>query len=385
MPSDRPIYLDYNATTPVDPAVFAAMRPYLEEVFGNPSSGHAYGRAAHEAVERARRQVADLLGAQPGEIVFTGGGSEADNLAICGVAFSPGEQGRHIVTTAVEHPGVLSTCRYLQRRHGFQLTVLPVDQGGRVDPQDVRRAIRGDTILISVMHAQNEVGTLQPVAEIAAVARERGITFHTDAAQSVGKVPARVDDLGVDLLALAGHKLYAPKGVGALYVRSGRTLEPLIHGAGHEHGLRAGTENVAGIVGLGQACALARQHLAAEGARLQRLRDALWSRLEAGIPGIRSHGHREHRLPNTLNVGVPGVTGEAWLAAAPGLAASTGSACHAGRTEASGVLLAMGYPAAEALTAVRLSLGRFTGEDDIAQVADLLIAAATTPGGAARA
>ncbi len=376
MPEGRPIYLDHNATTPVDPDVFAAMRPYLEREFGNPSSGHPYGQAAHEALEHARRQVAGLLGARPEEIVFTGGGSEADNLAICGVAFAQGERGRHIVTTAVEHPAVLNTCRYLQRRHGFAVTVLAVDPTGLVDPDEVRRAIRDDTVLVSVMHAQNEVGTIQPVAEIAAVTRERGVALHTDAAQSVGKVPVRVNDLGVDLLAVAGHKLYAPKGVGALYVRSGLTLEPLVHGAGHEGGRRAGTENVAGIVGLGQACALARKHLDEEMVRLRGLRDELWVRLAAAIPGLRLHGHPEQRLPNTLNIGVPGLTGEDLLAAAPGIAASTGSACHAGRTEPSGVLLAMGLGKEQALAAVRLSLGRFTTDDDVRKAGDVLIAAA---------
>ena len=378
MPTKRPIYLDHNATTPVDPAVFAAMRPYLEAEFGNPSSGHEYGRAAGAAVEHARRQVAELLGAEPAEIVFTGGGSEADNLAICGVAFSQRDRGRHIVTTAVEHPAVLNTCRYLQRWHGFTVTVLPVDRTGLVDPDDVRRALRDDTILVSVMHAQNEVGTIQPVAEIGAVARERGIAFHTDAAQSVGKVPVAVQDLGVDLLAVAGHKLYAPKGVGSLYVRSGLTLEPLIHGAGHEGGRRAGTENVAGIVGLGKACALARKHLDGERHRLRGLRDGLRLQLMAAIPGLRLHGHPDRGLPNTLNVGVPGLAGEAWLAGTPGIAASTGSACHAGRTEPSGVLLAMGMTSEEALTAVRLSLGRFTTEEHVRQAADMLISAATT-------
>jgi len=375
MPSERPIYLDYNATTPVDPAVFAAMRPYLEEEFGNPSSGHAYGQPAREAVEHARRQVADLLGAQTHEIVFTGGGSEADNLAILGIAFDRRERGRHIVTSAVEHPAVLGACRYLQRRHGFQVTTVPVDSTGRVDPDEVRRALRDDTILVSVMHAQNEVGTLQPVEEIAAVARERGIAFHTDAAQSVGKVAVRVHDLGVDLLALAGHKLYAPKGVGALFVRGGLTLEPLVHGAGHESGRRAGTENVAGIVGLGKACALARKHLDVEMGRLQGLRDELWRRMVAAIPGLRLHGHPDRRLPNTLNVGVPGVAGEDLLTAVPGVAASTGSACHAGRTEPSGVLLEMGLAPAEALTAIRLSLGRFTTEEDVQNAAGMLVTA----------
>ena len=264
------------------------------------------------------------------------------------------------------------------------MTVLPVDRTCLVDPDDVRRALREDTILVSVMHAQNEVGTVQPVAEIAVAARERGIAVHADAAQSVGKVRVRVKDLGVDLLAVAGHKVYAPKGVGALYVRSGLTLEPLIHGAGHEGGRRAGTENVAGIVALGKACALARKHLETEAIRLQVLRDELWWRLAGGIPGLRLHGHPERRLPNTVNVGVPGVAGEDLLAAVPGIAASTGSACHAGRTEPSGVLLAMGLGPAEALTAVRLSLGRFTTEEDVRGAADLLIEAVTTLGKARR-
>jgi cysteine desulfurase len=372
----RPIYLDYNATTPLDPEVLAAMRPFLGTEFGNPSSAHAYGHAPRAAVARARAQVAALLGAREEEIVFTGGGSEADNLAIVGVAFSRQERGRHLITSAVEHPAVLATCRYLERRHGFALTVVPVDGAGRVDPDDVRRAIRPDTILISIMHAQNEVGTLQPVAEVAAIARERDILLHTDAAQSVGKVPVHVAALGADLVALAGHKVYAPKGVGALYVRSGLQLEPLIHGAGHEGGRRAGTENVAGIVGLGAACALAEQRLPADGARLRGLREELWGRLAAAIPGVRRHGAVEASLPNTLHLGVPGIPGDALLAAAPAVAASTGSACHAGHTEPSAVLLAMGLAPEEALTAVRLSLGRFTTPQEVQQAADALTAAA---------
>jgi len=375
MPSERPVYLDYNATTPVDPAVFAAMRPYLEAEFGNPSSGHEYGRTARDAVVEARRQVALLLGAAPEEILFTGGGSEADNLAIVGLALTRLDRGRHIVTSAVEHPAVAGACRHLQRWFGVEVTAVSVDGAGLVHPDDVRRAIRADTILVSVMHAQNEVGTLQPVAEIAAVARDAGVAFHSDAAQSVGKVPTRVGELGVDLLAVAGHKLYAPKGIGALYVRSGIVLEPLIHGAEQERGLRAGTENVAGIVALGKACALAGAELQGGDARLRALRDELFSRLAAAIPDLRLHGHPERRLPNTLNVGVPGVSGAALLAEAPGVAASTGSACHAGRAEPSGTLLAMGLSPEEALTAVRLSLGRFTTQEDVWRAADALAAA----------
>jgi cysteine desulfurase len=250
------IYLDYNATTPVDANVLEAMLPYLREHYGNPSSGHRFGAQAKAAVERARRQVAALLGCQPTEVVFTGGGSESDNWAIQGIAEAKGERGTHIITSQIEHPAVLNTCRYLEEQ-GFQVTYLPVDGYGQVDPDDVARAITSRTILISIMHANNEVGTLQPIAAIGAVTRERGITLHTDAAQSVGKIPTDVEQLQVDLLTVAGHKLYAPKGVGALYVRRGTRIAPLIHGAGHEGGRRAGTENVAGIVGLGQACALA--------------------------------------------------------------------------------------------------------------------------------
>ena len=377
MNPQRPVYLDYNATTPVDPAVREAMRPYLEKEFGNPSSAHSYGIAAREAMQRARRQVGDLLGARPEEIVFTAGGSESDNLAIQGVAFAHRERGRHIITSAVEHPAVLRTCRHLAERHGFELTVLPVDRDGLVDPDDVVRAIRPDTVLVTVMHAQNEVGTLQPVAEVARVVRERGVMVHTDAAQSVGKVPVRVNELGVDLLTVAGHKLYAPKGIGALYVRSGVALQPLIHGAGHEGGLRAGTENVPYIVALGRACELAAAELTAFGERVGALRDDLFALLANGVPGLRRNGHSSRRLPNTLNVGLPGLVGEELLTRVPDVAASTGSACHAGTTEPSEVLLAMGQGRAEALGALRLSLGRYTTRAEVERAAELLVGAAT--------
>ncbi len=371
----QPVYLDYNATTPLDPAVVAAMRPSLEQHFGNPSSGHAYGHAAREAVERARAQVASLLGCAPDEVIFTSGGSESDNQAIKGIAFARREQGNHLVTTQIEHPAVLNTCRYLEARHGFRVTYLPVDSAGLVDPADVEAAITPQTILLTIMHANNEVGTLEPIAEIGKLAKKHGITFHTDAAQSVGKVPVQVDALNVDLLTIAGHKLYAPKGIGALYVRRGTLLEPLIHGAGHEQGRRAGTENVPSIVALGEACALAEKQLGEQTTRWQQLRERLLHGLEARVGPVKVNGHPEYRLPNTLNICVPGVVGEEVLARAPGVAASTGSACHAGHTEPSAVLLAMGIKPALALGALRLSLGRWTTEEEIAEAVDQISAA----------
>ncbi len=374
----QPIYLDYNATTPLDPAVVATMRPYLEQHFGNPSSGHAYGYAAKEALERARAQVAALLGCAPDEVIFTSGGSESDNQAIKGIAFARRERGNHIITSQIEHPAILNTCRYLQARHGFQVTYLPVDKDGLIDPAMLEEAITPQTILITIMHANNEVGTLEPIAEMSRLARLHGMAFHTDAAQSVGKVPVRVDDLGVDLLTIAGHKLYAPKGVGALYVRHGTVLDPLIHGAGHEGGRRAGTENVPYAVALGAACALAQEQLAAQTERWLTLRERLLHGLEARVGLVKVNGHPEQRLPNTLNICVPGVVGEDVLAHVPGVAASTGSACHAGQTEPSSVLLAMDIEPALALGALRLSLGRWTTAEEvdsaIEQLSDAILA-----------
>src|SRR4051812_734208 len=302
-----PVYLDYNASTPLDPAVAAAMRPLLETAFGNPSSGHWAGAAAKSALEHARGQVAALLGAGADEIVFTSGGSEANNLALKGAFFARRDRGDHIITTAVEHPAVLRPCQFLEKL-GATLTILPVDRFGRVDPDAVRRAITSRTILISVMHANNEVGTIQPLAEIGALARAHGVLFHTDAAQSVGKISTRVDELGVDLLTIAGHKIYAPKGVGALYVRRGITLEPLIHGAAHEQGRRAGTESALLAAGLGAACVLA-QDLSPMTA-VQARRDRLWDHLRrADGDHVVLNGHPEFRLPNTLNVSFVGRVG----------------------------------------------------------------------------
>jgi len=371
--TDGPIYLDYNATTPVDPAVVEAMLPYLSLYFGNPSSSHRYGHRAHDAVDRARSQVAELLGCATDEIIFTGGGSESDNLAIRGIALANKERGNHIITQVTEHPAVLNTCRALERLHGFRVTYLPVDEDGRINPVDVEAAMGDSTVLISIMHANNETGTLQPLHAIAEIAHRRGALVHTDAAQSVGKIPTQVNKLGVDLLTIAGHKLYAPKGIGALYVRRGLQLEPVIYGGGQESGRRAGTENVAYMVALGAACGLASAQLPESMARLRALRDRLHSRLEQELPGrIRLNGHQSERLPSTLNVSIEGVIGEEVLAATPEIASSTGSACHEGNTDPSPVLIALGRKREVALGALRLTLGRWSSEEEVERAARLL-------------
>ncbi len=370
---DGSIYLDYNATTPVDPVVFETMQPYLAAHFGNPSSSHRYGHLANEAVALARDRVARLLHCAPDEIIFTGGGSESDNLAIRGMALARKGQGNHIITQVTEHPAVLNACRALERLHGFRVTYLPVDAYGRVDPADVEAVIDASTILITIMHANNETGTLQPLREMAEIAHRHGVLLHSDAAQSVGKIPTSVGELGVDLLTVAAHKLYAPKGIGALYVRRGLQIEPLIYGGGQESGRRAGTENVAYMVALGTACELAREQLPESQVRLRNLRDRLQSRLEQELPGrIHLSGHESERLPNTLNISVEGVIGEEVLAATPEIASSTGSACHEGNTDPSPVLLAMGRSRELALGALRLTLGRWSTEEEIERAARLL-------------
>jgi cysteine desulfurase len=371
----RPIYLDYNATTPVDPRVLDAMLPFLTEHFGNASSTHAFGYEAHAAVDNARAQVARLIGAPPSEIVFTGGGSESNNLAIKGSVFPRIEASPHVITTAVDHPATLNTLAYLRQRFAVDITVLQVDRHGRVSVEHVEQALRPATVLVSIMLANNEVGTLQPVPEIAAVTRAAGVLLHVDAAQAAGKVPLDVNTLGADLLSIAGHKLYAPKGIGALYVRNGVTLDALVHGSSQEHGLRAGTENVAGIVALGCACAIALEDLSDESDRLRALRDELERRLIREIPGLACNGHPDHRLPNTANVSFPGVSGQALLATTPDVAASTGSACHSAVPDPSPVLLAMGVLPEVAVGAVRLSLGRMTTEVEIERSAQSLVAA----------
>ena len=372
---NAPIYLDYNATTPVDPLVADAIDPYLHQHFGNPSSTHVYGRNAHQAVERARAQVAKLIGAQVDEIVFTGCATEANNLAIRGAARALRDKGRHLITSAVEHPAVEQPFRRLAD-DGWEVTVIPVDDTGLVDPARLSTALRDDTILVSIMHANNEVGTIQPIEEIAAITRPRGILLHTDAAQSAGKIPVSVDELGVDLLTLAGHKFYAPKGVGVLYVRHGTALQPVLVGAGHEAGLRPGTENVPAIAGLGEAARIASEHQPGHTQQLRQLRDQLHTRLAESIPGLVLNGHPEQRLPNTLNISFPGVDGRDLLAlAAAEVAASVGSACHEESDEVSGVLGAMGIEAARARGAVRLSIGTPTTDTEIERAAKALIGA----------
>jgi cysteine desulfurase len=366
-----PIYLDHNATTPLLPEVVDTMLPYLREHFGNPSSGHVYGARARAAVAHAREQVAALLGCHADEIVFTSGGTEANNLAIRGV--TEALDGRsHVVTTAVEHPATARPCAWLEE-HERSVTRVGVDGEGRALVEAAREAIDSDTALVTVMHSNNETGVLQPVEELARLAHAAGALIHTDAAQSLGKVPVQVRELDVDLLSIAGHKLYAPKGVGALYVKRGTPLVPFALGASHERGLRPGTENVASIVGLGAACEAAGRDLKIVAARMQSLRDLLWERLASGVPGLALNGHRELRLPNTLNVRFPRVSGDTVLEGAPELAASTGSACHEGHESASAVILAMGVEPEEALGAVRLTLGRSTTEDEVVRAAAALV------------
>jgi cysteine desulfurase len=366
------IYLDYNASTPLAPEVVRAMQSAMERGFGNPSSNHWAGLEARAIVDRGRQQVASLLGCEPDEVVFTSGGSEANNLALKGVFFASRVREPHLITTRVEHPAVLAPCAFLERL-GAKVTYLPVDGTGRVDPEHLRRAIRADTVLVSIMHANNEVGTIQPIAACAAIARAHGVPFHTDAAQSVGKIDTRVGDLGVDLLSVAGHKFYAPKGVGALYVRRGLELESLLHGAGHEAGRRAGTESALLVAALGEASELARDLAPMEHVRA--LRDRLWAALERKFgERVALNGHPEWRLPNTLSVSFVGRAGAAVLAALDGVAASTGSACHADRIELSPVLEAMGVRPEVGMGAVRFSLGRPTTTAEIDAVAERLTA-----------
>jgi cysteine desulfurase len=379
---DGPIYLDYNATTPVDPRVVEAMAPYLAMHFGNPSSAHDYAHPARAALDRARDEVATLIGARGEQIVFPGSGSEANNLAIRGTVLAACVDRPHVVTQCTEHPAVLATCRALTRLHGVDVTYLPVDGDGLLDSAALAAAITPRTVLVTVMAANNETGVLLPITELARVAHDHGALFHTDAAQAAGKIPLDVAALDVDLLTVAGHKMYAPKGVAALYVRAGIALEPIVYGGGQEHGLRAGTENVALAVALGAAARLAADNVGTGGPhRLQALRDRLHQRLTDALPErVLLNGHPDRRLPNTLNVSITGVHGDDLLAAVPEIAASTGSACHTGATEPSPVLHAMGLGRDRALAAVRLSVGRWTTEEDIDRAADLLANGAGTPG-----
>ncbi len=369
-----PIYLDYNATTPIASEVAEAMIPYLYEHFGNPSSGHAYGKAAKRAIEMARTRVAALLNCQPAEIIFSSGGTESNNAAIKGVAWTRRKQGGQIITSAIEHPAVIEVCRWLEGQ-GFHVTILPVDRYGLVNPTDLERAIGTDTLLVTVMHANNEVGTIEPIAELSAIAHQHGTLFHTDAAQSIGKIPVDVEELGVDLLTIAGHKLYAPKGIGALYIREGIHLEKLLHGAGHEAGRRPGTENVLEIVGLGKACEIAQRDLPENMVHLKSMRDRLYEglRQELGDEAIRLNGHVKRRLPNTLSLSFRDITANTLLSdISQDVAASAGAACHAEGMSISAVLTAMQIPPEWAKGTIRFSVGRDTTPQQIDKAGSII-------------
>ena len=357
------IYLDNNASTPIDLDVINEMKPYIEEYYGNPSSGHWLGKKGKGALEAARKQVADLIGAKPSEIIFTSGGSESNNHALKGIASAYKEKGDHIITSIIEHPAITNPCKYLEKQ-GFKVTYVGVDEYGRVNLDEIKNAITDKTILISIMHANNETGTIQPIAEIGKIAREKNVYFHTDAAQSAGKMPIDVNELNVDLLSIAGHKFYAPKGVGALYIREGTKLELLIHGANHEMGKRAGTENVSGIVGLGKAGQIAHENMNEYNKEILRLRDLLHEKLKS-IANVKLNGHPIERLPNTLNLSFKGDVSTEMLSKLKDIALSTGSACHDNVKEPSAVLTAMKVPDELALGAVRFSLGKFNTEEEI--------------------
>jgi len=367
------IYLDYAATTPTHPDIVKAMLPYFNEAFGNPSSIHSYGQEVKGAIEEARTKVADLIGARDEEIVFTSGGTEADNLAIKGVAYASKHKGNHIITSSIEHHAVIETCRFLEKK-GFSVTCLPVDGHGLVDPGDVRKAITDKTILISVMHANNEIGTIEPVAEIGKIAKEASVYFHTDAVQTVGHIPVDVDELGVDLLSMSAHKLYGPKGIGALYIRKGTKLVAFMHGGEQERRRRASTENVPGIVGFGKAVELAQKEMGEEADRLISLRDQLIKGLLERIDHTRLNGHPVMRLPNNVNISVDYVEGESMILNLDleGICASTGSACSSSSLEPSHVLLAMSLPHEQAHGSLRFSAGKWTTGEDVERVLEVL-------------
>ena len=371
----KPIYLDYNATTPHDPEVIEAMRPYFEEEFGNPSSSHYYGSKPKQAVIKAREQVASLLNCAPEKIIFTSGGTESNNFAIKGCAESFGHKGNHIITSQIEHPAVLQVCRFLGK-NGFEVTYLPVDEFGLVNVADVKAAIRKKTVLISIMHANNEVGTIEPIAEIAQLAKQHDIIFHTDAAQSVGKLSVDVSKLGVDLLSIAGHKVYAPKGVGALYMRKGLSPAKLMHGAGQEMSKRPGTENVLEIVGLGMACEIARRDLEKNIKHMQAMRDRLFEAIKKGCAAVKLNGHPQKRLPNTLSISFLNSEANRLLETIGSeVAASAGAACHSDTVQISDVLKAMAVPPDWAKGTLRLTTGRMTTGEEIDRAARVICAA----------
>ena len=367
-----PIYLDYNATTPVDKEVAEAMKPFLYEMFGNPSSSHEFGIMTKKAIGEARRHVAELIGCSPEEIVFTSGGTESNNFAIKGIALASKHKGNHIITSSIEHPAVIEVCRYLAA-NGFRITYLPVDKFGRVDPQDVMKSISSETILITVMHANNEVGTIEPIEEIGKIARKHQIAFHSDAAQSVGKIAVDVNAMNVDLLSIAGHKLYAPKGIGALYIRKGVTLEKLIHGADHEMNRRAGTENILEISGLGKACEIAKRDLNKNQLHLLKMRNALLNGILGTIPNARLNGHPQDFLPNTLSLSFKGIEANTLLSELKGIAASAGAACHTGDIKISSVLKSMKVPDDYAMGTIRFSTGKYTTQAEIDEALELIV------------
>ena len=371
----KPIYLDYNATTPHDPEVVAAMRPFLEEVFGNPSSSHYYGIKPKQAVIRAREQIASLLNCQPEEIFFTSGGTESNNHAIKGITEACRDRGNHFITSRIEHPAVLEVGTYLEQ-NGFEVTYLPVDEYGMVNVSDVASAITPKTTLISIMHANNEVGTIQPIREISKLAKEKKIIMHTDAAQSIGKIPVKVDKLGVDLLTVAGHKVYAPKGIGALYIRKGVSASTFMHGAGQEMGKRAGTENVLEIVGLGRACEIAKRDLDRNKTHMQTMRDRLYVGIKKGCQQVKLNGHPEKRLPNTLSLSFLDLEANRILEKiSVAVAASAGAACHSDTVEVSHVLKAMNIPIDWAKGTLRLTTGRMTTKAEIDSAVQIICAA----------
>lgn len=363
------IYLDNNATTAIDPKVVDAMLPYLKEIYGNPSSAHSVGRQAKRGLEEARLQVAELIGCQAKEIVFTSCATESNNTIIKGVVAQKQAQGRHIITSQIEHPSVFCVYKHLEEQ-GCEVTFLPVDKSGRVNPEDLRQSIRDDTVLVSIMHGNNETGTVQPLPEMVEIAHQKNILFHTDASQSVGKMPVNVRDLGVDFLSLAGQKIYAPKGISAFYIRDGVDIQPLLHGGKHERALRAGTENMVFIVGLGKACQIAHETMETYIPRLMEMRDRLYQKIEEKIPDVVINGHLENRLCNTMNLSFPGVMGAQLLAYMPSVAASTGSACC---RQGSHVLSAMNIPDEVKRGAIRLSVGKFNTMEEIEEAADIII------------
>jgi len=370
----RRVYLDHSATTPVDPEVASIMMTYYTEKYGNPSSVHGFGREAKQALEQARKQVAELIGATPKEITFTSGGTEADNLAILGITDALRKKGKHIITTCIEHHAVLETCEYLEK-NGFDLTVLPVDEEGIISVDDIRKAIRPDTILITVMHANNEVGSIQPITEIGKLTRELGIVFHVDAVQSLGKIPINVEEMNVDLMTVSSHKIYGPKGVGALYVRQGVRIMPLVHGGGQEKKRRSGTENTPGIIGFGKACELAGQRMADDAEQQRKLRDKLMNGILERIESVKVNGPvGEKRLPNNVNISIRYVEGESLLLSLDmlGISASSGSACTSGSLDPSHVLLGMGLIHEIAHGSLRFSLGRQNTDEDIDYVLEQL-------------